>query len=156
MKKWLAMLLLAGCASNGSPTEGPTSASSGSEPPPVPVAVRRAKGEHLLLTSRTASSTAARALLANVDARINEPGSDRSSTENVALAYLLNGEKRYARAAYAWAEHAMTAELRADSYLRFGDLMRQVSLVLDWCGEALSAKERDAVVVVGELEFANC
>lgn len=154
------MLLVAGCAGTGSPTDGPTSASSGSEPPPAPVAVRRAKGEHLLVSSKTASSTAARALLANVDARLNEPGSDRSSTENVALAYLLSGEKRYARAAYAWAEHAMTANLRADSYLRFGDLMRQVSLVLDWCGEALSAKERDTLAgyldrSLNELWFEN-
>lgn len=65
------------------------------------------------------------------------------SPENVALVYLLSGEPRYAALAYRWAAQSMSADdVAADSYLHFGDRMREVALVLNYCAAALSAAER--------------
>jgi hypothetical protein len=65
------------------------------------------------------------------------------SPENAALVYLLTKDPSYAKAAFAW-ETAWIASsnVRFDSYLEFGDLMRHAALVLDWCWPALSSSER--------------
>ncbi|MCU0691504.1 MAG: hypothetical protein MUF54_08890, partial [Polyangiaceae bacterium] len=82
-------------------------------------------------------------LRSNVDEEMNTIDEYRTSPENIALVYLLTGEKKYAQAAYAWANEIMgTAEVRADSYLNFGDIMRRVAIVLNYCGAALHAVQR--------------
>lgn len=68
------------------------------------------------------------------------------SPENVALVYLLTQEPRYAALAYRWAQQSMDADdVAADSYLHFGDRMREIALVLNYCADALSETERAAL-----------
>jgi len=86
-------------------------------------------------------------LQGNVDAELGTHDQYTTSPENLALAYLLTGKKSYAEDAYAWAHEFVVGEtttesVRRDSYLYFGDYMRQVALVLDWCDAALTSTQR--------------
>ena len=82
-------------------------------------------------------------LKSNVDSSMASQDPYLSSAENIALAYLLAKNPAYATAAYSWAQHIMTTEnVRADSYLHFGDLMRAVALTLNYCADALSDSQR--------------
>ena len=57
--------------------------------------------------------------------------------------YLFTQDTQYATAAYNWA-HALVvaADVASDSYLEFGDDMRQVAMVLNYCYPALTAAQR--------------
>jgi hypothetical protein len=70
---------------------------------------------------------------------------DESSSkgpENLALAYLIGQKREHARAAFRAAEELMKHDVRSDSYLDFGNDMRGVALVLDYCASALDDAER--------------
>jgi len=82
-------------------------------------------------------------LLANANEQLGRPRSDRSSVSNFALVYLITGDKKYARTALAWAQDVMKeSNVRGDSYLRFGHIMKPVAIALNWCGAALSEGEK--------------
>ena len=72
-----------------------------------------------------------------------EVGGYGSSAENLATMYLLTGEARYAKQAFAWAAHTMAnADVRFDSYLDYGHHMVTVATVLDFCRPALDPAQR--------------
>ncbi len=83
------------------------------------------------------------------------------SPENRALVYLLTKDAKYAQAAYAWEKTLIdTVDVRFDSYLDFGELMRHAALVLNWCGDALDATQKKTLADyldawTNELWFAN-
>ena len=104
--------------------------------------------------------SAVRRLLDNVDQNLDAPSPDRSGVENMALAYVVSGETRYCRTALRWERRLMQDDVRRDSYLGFGDAMRQAALALDWCRPTLSADDgralRDYLARwTEELWFAN-
>ncbi|HZO13548.1 MAG TPA: hypothetical protein VFB62_09820, partial [Polyangiaceae bacterium] len=96
-----------------------------------------------------------------VDGRLDELNIYNDSPENRALMYLLTGEQLYADAAWDFASELMSVEnVRFDSYLHFGDLMRHAAIVLSYCDEALSSSQRDALIAyldswTNELWFNN-
>ncbi len=102
------------------------------------------------------------ALKARVDKYLSG-GTDlwHDAPENRALVYLLTKDAKYAQAAYSWAKTLVdTVDVRFDSYLDFGELMRHAALVLNWCGDALAADQRAALTSyldgwTNELWFAN-
>lgn len=85
------------------------------------------------------------ALLENAEHAIRsfDPGS--SSAENVATAYLVTRDARFAAGAFKWFEMGAKGDVRWDSYLTFGDHMRGAAFVLDYCGDALSRDQRKAI-----------
>lgn len=83
------------------------------------------------------------ALKANVDEEMGELNGYNCGPENVALVYLLTGEEKYARSALEWARLTMeSVDVSGGSYLDYGSAMREVAIVLNYCGEALSGVER--------------
>jgi hypothetical protein len=100
------------------------------------------------------------AMKATADENLAKPDSNRGSAENTALTYLLTADKKYADSALAWAKKHMAEDVRDGSYLGYGDLMRSVALVLNWCSAALApeAKKELADYLAKwseELWFAN-
>ncbi len=82
----------------------------------------------------------------NVDAEMDSFDQYRCGPENIALVYLLTGQQSYADAAYQWAADIIAADdVAFDSYLYFGDRMRQIALVLNYCYQALTADQRSAL-----------
>ena len=83
-------------------------------------------------------------LKVNVDAEMDTVDQYRTGHINIALVYLMTGEQAYADAAWIWAKDTMdTADVPFDSYLHFGDHMRSVAVVLNYCHDGLSAAQRD-------------
>ncbi len=84
-----------------------------------------------------------KALERNVAQTHRNVGSRRSGAGNIAFVYLLTGDKQYAKSAYAWAKHGMdTDKVERDRYLYYGDAMRPVAQVLNYCADALSAEQK--------------
>jgi hypothetical protein len=82
-------------------------------------------------------------LKANVDQNMGGFDPYETSIENIALVYLLTGEQQYADAAWAWAQDLMAnADVRFDSYLDFGDIMRKAALALNYCADGLQPAQR--------------
>lgn len=78
---------------------------------------------------------------------VDEDGEDfdiyTSSPENAALVYLMTKQPKYADLAYRWAQRGVEADdVARDSYLYFGDRMREAAIVLNYCFDALSASQR--------------
>lgn len=82
-------------------------------------------------------------LLNNVNAEMGDIDYWSSSPENIALVYLLTRDTQYASAALNWAQDTMTLDVRFDSYLYFGDYMRRVAVVLNYCWDALNTGQRN-------------
>jgi hypothetical protein len=83
------------------------------------------------------------ALVANVEAEMDSLDPYRSGPENICTVYLMTGEQRYADAAWTWIDGVMDdADVRYDSYLHYGDYMRQAATVLNYCYEGLTADQR--------------
>ena len=83
------------------------------------------------------------ALRKRVDDNLLNRDKYKDSPENRALVYLLTGDSKYGRSAIDWAsEIVAAADVRSDSYLGFGNRMRQVALVLNYCEGMLTAAER--------------
>ncbi len=96
------------------------------------------------IEARVAANAPEWALL---EANVDEDGEDfdiyTSSPENAALVYLLTKQPSYANLAYRWAEQSMAADdVANDSYLHYGDRMREVAVVLNYCADALSDAQR--------------
>lgn len=89
-----------------------------------------------------ANTEAFRELKETVDRYLTDLNVYKSGAENAALVYLLTGDERYAASAYAWAKQAMAKDLRAGSYLEFGEITRPVALVLDWVRDGLTAAQK--------------
>jgi hypothetical protein len=99
----------------------------------------------MLQAAATASNPRWAALKANVDAYLatTDSGGGDSSPENAATVYLFTQDPKYAAVAYTWAHTIVAAaDVRSDSYLGFGDGMRQVAMVLNYCYAALSDAQR--------------
>jgi hypothetical protein len=116
-------------------------------PPTTPSHYLLITQEHLatLQAGATASNPRWAALKANVDAYLGttDSGGGDSSPENAATVYLFTQDAKYAALAYTWAHNVVTAaDVRSDSYLGFGDDMRQVAMVYNYCYAALTAAER--------------
>jgi hypothetical protein len=85
---------------------------------------------------------------------------DGRGAENFAVAYLIGGEEEHGRAAVAQAKRLLARDLRFDSYLEFGNLLRGVAVVRDHCAPLLDDGERAAfeaylAASCEELWFAN-
>jgi hypothetical protein len=81
----------------------------------------------------------------NVNAYMNTIDYDRCSAENIALVYLLTHDAKYAIAALSWARDIMDQKrhpVRFDSYLLFGEYMRGIALVLNYCWDALTTAQQ--------------
>jgi hypothetical protein len=99
-------------------------------------------------------------LKANAEEAIQSFDRSRSGTEDVALAYLVTKEKRFAEGAFQWWKRGSKEDVRGDSYLGFGDLMRKAAIVLNWCGDALTEEQQKEIASyletwTNELWFAN-
>jgi len=81
-------------------------------------------------------------LKTNVDDEMGSIDYYSCSPENIALVYLLTREPQYAAAALNWAQDSMTLDVRSDSYLEFGEYMRRVALVLNYCWDAFTPAQR--------------
>ena len=109
---------------------------------------------------RYAGGPALETLRENVDTAGMELDRTGSSVENVALMYLLTQQKRYADAAWRWFKALSRENVRGDSYLGFGDLMRGAALVLNWCEAALTPEQQQEIAEylerwTNELWFDN-
>lgn len=69
---------------------------------------------------------------------------DGSGAENLAVGFLIGDDEDVGRAAIVQARRLMSRNLRFDSYLEFGNLLRGVALVRDHCATLLSEAEREA------------
>ena len=162
----LTVALSAACTSDEDKTERPKGNHDGrvsvdvTSPPPAsgdggqPVIdpeQRFTPSSYLLLTaarlaivqeSDAVDTPAWQRLIENVDAEMAQVGG-RSSTENIALAYLVTGEAIYAATAYDWARDIMdTADVAFDRYLHYGDHMRAVAFAYNYCYDTLSGMQR--------------
>ncbi|MBM4358691.1 MAG: hypothetical protein FJ096_11360 [Deltaproteobacteria bacterium] len=138
-------------SSSSSSSEVSTSTSSGAggmgEPPAAtPSGSLLLSAERLaaLKLDAAANAPAFAKLKALVDSHLGgTPDVWHDSPENAALVYLLTEDPTYAKAAVAWELALMPdSNVRFDSYLEFGELMRHAALVLDWCWPALTTSER--------------
>ncbi|MBX3221837.1 MAG: heparinase II/III family protein [Labilithrix sp.] len=140
----------------GAASEAPDDASDGRTP----------SGYFLVSKERLATLRAGRtgaawsALLANAEEALVKPDRTQSSPENVALAYLVTGDKRFAAGAYRFFKANTSVDVRDGSYLGFGDLLRGAAYVLNYCGDALTPAERAEIIAylerwTNELWFAN-
>ncbi|MFN8010701.1 MAG: hypothetical protein U0P81_04785 [Holophagaceae bacterium] len=112
-------------------------------PPPPPSA-------YLLLTTARLQQVRADAaangiawtnLRNNVEANLASTDEYDTGAENMAMAYLVSGDPRYAARAYWWAQRAMGQTLRNDSYYFFQAIVRPVAMTLNYCAPALSAAQ---------------
>jgi hypothetical protein len=69
-----------------------------------------------------------------------------ASPENGAMMYRLTGDPAYAQIAYDFAVVMQGENVRGGSYLEFGNLMRHSAVVLNLCGDALSAAQKNVLV----------
>ncbi len=149
----LAGSVVAAACSDGSSGTGaaadagdPSDGSSADAAPPInPSGYLLITAERLEGLHDEVAAEAARwqTLRQNVDEEMDERDSNRCGPENIALAYLLTAEPAYASAAMAWADEIVDADdVAFDSYLYFGDRMRQIALVLNYAYDALDAAER--------------
>jgi hypothetical protein len=116
--------------------------------------------ELLRTRGRSAAGRSLDTLRENVDEFGRELDQTGSSVENVALMYLLTQQKRYGDLAWRWYRRLAQENVRGDSYLGFGDLMRGAALVLNWCEPALTPEQRKEIAEylerwVNELWFDN-
>ncbi|MDF2693580.1 MAG: Fibronectin type domain protein, partial [Labilithrix sp.] len=98
--------------------------------------------ELLRTRGRYAGGAALDALRENVAEAGSALERDSSGVENVALLYLITQEKRHADLAWRWFKLMSKDNVRGDSYLGFGDLMRGAAVVLNWCGAALTPEQQ--------------
>lgn len=68
-----------------------------------------------------------------------------TNVENAAFVHLVTKDPRAAAAAYKLFKLLSTVDVRDDSYLGFGGLMRGAAFVLDYCGDALSPDQRTEI-----------
>ena len=135
-------------SSGGASSSASTSGSGGGGEPPkaTPSGLLLLTAERLSALEADAAANAPRfqKLKALVDSHAGTtPDVWHDSPENAALLYLLTKEPNYAALAFSWEKTILeTANVRFDSYLEFGDLMRHAAIVLDWCRPALDASER--------------
>ena len=100
-------------------------------------------------------------LRSNVDAEMDTLDQYRTGPENIALVYLLTGDATYAASAYDWAVSIMdNDDPTFDSYLHFGNIMREIAFVRNYCGDALDATQRSRLEAyldrwTNELWFDN-
>ena len=86
-------------------------------------------------------------LRANVDSALTSTDPSRTSPQNLALAYLLTSDVRYAQAAFAWEHRQLTtADVADDSYLKFGALLRDAAFVLNYCAQALDDGQKKELI----------
>jgi hypothetical protein len=140
----------AGTSSTGSSSTSTGAGGMGDPPPVTPSGHLLLSKEHLAELEQLPGSSdpGFLALRSLVDKHLGG-GSDlwHDSPENFALVYLLTKDAKYAAAAYAWEKSIIDGfDVRFDSYLEFGDLMRHAALVLDWCGDALDPAQRAVLV----------
>ena len=99
-----------------------------------------------LQATATASNPRWVSLKANVDAYLSDPNAlteYNSSPENAATVYLFTQDAQYATAAYTWVSQVIAAaNVQFDSYLDFGDEMREAGMVLNYCYPALTDAQR--------------
>jgi len=144
------------------------SASTLASAAPLPAAPdkRTASGFFLVSAERLAELRAGSGgkawaeLKANAEEAIQAFDRGRSGTENVAFTYLVTRDKRFAEGAFEWWKRGAKEDVRGDSYLGFGDLMRKAAVVLNWCGDALTPEQRNELATylekwTDELWFAN-
>ncbi|MEA2748822.1 MAG: hypothetical protein QOI41_2965 [Myxococcales bacterium] len=90
-------------------------------------------------------SAAWSALLANAEDALTSSERGRTSAENIALAYLVTKDKRFADRAFKWFQKEATGDVRDDSYLFFGDSMRAAAIVLNYCADALTPAQQKEI-----------
>ena len=99
-----------------------------------------------LQATATASNPRWASLKANVDSYLADPNAlteYNSSPENAATVYLFTQDAKYATAAYTWVSQVIATEnVQFDSYLDFGDDMREAAMVLNYCYPALTEAQR--------------
>jgi len=99
------------------------------------------KGKYLLIGERLPElrrrakreDPAWQRLLSHVDKHLDQIGDDSEGAENLALVHLVTDKPVYAKAALAKARAVMQRDVRTDSYLHIGDIVRAVAMVLDYC-----------------------
>jgi hypothetical protein len=137
-----------------------------SAPPPDAADKRTPSGFFLVSAERLAALRAGAGgkawedLKSNAEEAIKSFDRGRSGTENVAFTYVVTRDKRFAEGAFQWWKRGTKDDVRDDSYLGFGDLMRKAAIVLNWCGDALSAEQQNEIADylekwTNELWFAN-
>ena len=89
-------------------------------------------------TDANAGGSAWVALRTNVDSQLASTDPYSTGAENMALAYLVSADSRYAVRAYWWAQQLMAMNLSRDSYYDFGEILQGVAMVLNYCAPALS------------------
>ena len=92
------------------------------------------------------------ALRTNVETQLASTDPYSTGAENMALAYLISADPRYAVRAYWWAQQLMAMNLSRDSYYDFGEILQGVAMVLNYCGPALSPAQ--ATTLANFLEAA--
>jgi len=148
----LVAVALTGCSVAASPSPSPGSDQLGGQAQP---------GDRFLLPGAHLAALRAKVkdgapewtkLERAVEAEWRAPERSRSGAENFALAYLLTGNQRYARAAWAKAktivtEHTGTGgRFEARNWYEVGDYLRPVALTYDWCQPALTEGERSELL----------
>ncbi len=91
------------------------------------------------------ASPAWNALLANAEDALGSAEQRRSSVENLALAYLVTKDRRFADAAFRRFDKESKEDVRDDSYLFFGDYMRAAAFVLNYCADALTPAQQKQI-----------
>lgn len=135
----------AGRASNGAPLAARESAAERKRTPSGFFLVSKENLDDLRAHADGGGSPAWDALLANAEDALTRVERGRSSAENVALAYLVTRDKRFAEGAFRWFKRLAAFDVRDDSYLGFGDLMRGAAIVLNYCGDALSPAQQGEI-----------
>ncbi|MBL0211757.1 MAG: heparinase II/III family protein [Holophagaceae bacterium] len=110
-------------------------------PPPSGYLLLTASRLDQIRADAVANKVAWTNLHANVEASLSSTDQYDTGAENMAMAYLVNGDVRYAARAYWWAQQAMAGTLRADSYYYFQSMVRPVAMTLNYCQPALSAAQ---------------
>ncbi len=110
-------------------------------PPPSGYLLLTANRLQQIRADATANKVAWTNLHANVEASLSSTDQYDTGAENMAMAYLVNGDARYAARAYWWAQQAMAGSLKADSYYFFQSMVRPVAMTLNYCQPALSASQ---------------
>jgi hypothetical protein len=85
-------------------------------------------------------------LKANVDTNLGIVDFDMCSPENIALVYLLTGDRKYAAAALKLVRISMTDDVQFDDYLYFGEHMSRAAILYNYCWDALTPAERTELV----------
>lgn len=121
--------------------------------PPARLATMRAEA--------AAGSRAWKALKASADAGLAQPDLGDVGSMNLAVAYLVSGDRRYCDRLATAARKTMTAaNPRADSYYVYAGIMGDVAVTLNHCGAVLDASLRGELAAyldrwTDELWFHN-